>query len=54
MKKSGNKMAGDLYAGLSRNNPAGDSGFRPVKASVNDGPTRTGPATSHNLSGRQT
>ena len=40
------KSMTDLYAGLSRSNPAGDSGMRPKGGSVNDSPTRSGTAAS--------
>jgi len=43
---SGMKPTTDLLAGLTRKNPAGDSGMRPSSASVDDSPTRTGPASS--------
>jgi len=36
----------DLHAGLTRSNPPGDSGMRPKGGSVNDSPTRSGPAAS--------
>jgi len=36
----------DLYSGLKRNNPAGDSGMRPGSGRVDANPTRTGPASS--------
>lgn len=36
----------DLYSGLSRSNPAGDSGERPGSGSVNSNPTRESPAKS--------
>lgn len=44
--KSSNKSVGDLHKGLSNRSPAGDSGMRPGKGSVNDGATRGGVAAT--------
>lgn len=51
MKKS--SKSNDLYAGLKRSNPPGDSGMRPGKASMNDGATRDSVAKSSSMSGRE-
>lgn len=49
MKSNG----GNMHKGMTRKNPSGDSGMRPMGGSVDKDATRSSVAKSHSLGGRE-